>query len=232
LNSIQIFAYGLRNPYKLSWDSKHKELWVGDVGETRIEEIDFISAGKDYGWPLFEGTKCFSSPDCASTVGSNYEGPVVTHPHSCDGTGCLSADAIIGGHWYYGNRVPLLQDKYVYADWSTGSLYALRAPDRNRPHDNPSVQRVVPNFSPKLKNQFNPSVFAKDPDGELMVSNWWTPQIWKISEEVDQRETTTSAYALNEGEEIMPRDWFGVVDETFEDDLNDTTGGGASPARR
>jgi glucose/arabinose dehydrogenase len=113
----EIFAYGLRNPFRFSFDAPSDKLIVGDVGQDHIEEIDVVEPGKNYGWHRKEGTFLFDpatgdatpdpSPDPALTD------PIAEYSHS-DGI------AVLGGHIYRGTAIPALTGKYVFGDLSTG----------------------------------------------------------------------------------------------------------------
>ncbi|MEM7539646.1 MAG: PQQ-dependent sugar dehydrogenase, partial [Chloroflexota bacterium] len=115
----EIFAYGLRNPYRMSFDSVTGMLYTGDVGQNDIEEIDVITSGGNYGWPIKEGTFLFEQNGAAAGVVTQQsagapEGlidPVAEYDHD-EG---LSA---IGGFVYRGSAIPALQGRYVFGDWA------------------------------------------------------------------------------------------------------------------
>jgi len=113
----EIYAYGLRNPYRFSFDSLTGKLLAGDVGQDHVEEIDIINAGNNYGWNLKEGTFRFD-PQTGNV--SNYltglpntlVDPIAEYDHD-DGS------AIIGGYVYHGSAIPELAGKYVFGDFTT-----------------------------------------------------------------------------------------------------------------
>ena len=119
----EIWAFGLRNPWRFSFDRETGELWAGDVGQNRYEEIDLIERGLNYGWNVMEGLHCFS----ASRVRSEAEacqGPGLALPvieYGRDG-GC----SVTGGHVYRGDRLPELTGAYVYGDFCSGKIWALK----------------------------------------------------------------------------------------------------------
>jgi glucose/arabinose dehydrogenase len=113
----EIYAYGFRNPWRFSIDALTGHMWVGDVGETSWEEVDFVVKGGNYGWPLMEGHACFDPPRNCS--GADLLPPSWTYPHD---NGRLS---VIGGYVYRGRRVPDLVGRYIFADWGGRELYAL-----------------------------------------------------------------------------------------------------------
>ncbi|AKA34024.1 PQQ-dependent sugar dehydrogenase [Flagellimonas lutaonensis] len=111
----EIFAFGLRNPWRMSFDDQTGELWSGDVGQGEREEINIIVSGGNFGWKLFEGTFCFSG-DCDDT---GLEPPIFEYNHDA------GDKSITGGFVYRGNAVASLQGKYVYADFISGRIWAL-----------------------------------------------------------------------------------------------------------
>ena len=114
----EIWAYGLRNPWRFSFDRDTGELWVGDVGQNRWEEIDLIRPGGNYGWNVLEGNHCFRPGD-----GCQREG--MTTPiweYSLDGEPC----SVIGGYVYRGSAIPWLKGAYVYGDYCSGKVFGLR----------------------------------------------------------------------------------------------------------
>ena len=112
----EIWAYGLRNPWRFSFDAETEQLWAGDVGQNRYEEVDIIRPGRNYGWNVMEGLHCFA-PACDQT---GLELPVIEYPLT--GGNC----AVTGGYVYRGSRLPSLYDAYVYGDFCSGRIWALR----------------------------------------------------------------------------------------------------------
>lgn len=112
----EIFAFGLRNPWRIAFDRKSGRLWCGDVGQELWEEIDIIEKGRNYGWSSREGTKPFSNRPSLTNVEPTE--PVWEYDH---GVG----KSITGGRIYRGSRLPQLYGKYLYADYVSGGLWAL-----------------------------------------------------------------------------------------------------------
>lgn len=112
----EIYAYGLRNPWRISFDSVTGALWAGDVGDSSLEEIDIIEKGKNYGWPIMEGTQCFEPPTGCDTTG--LELPIWEY-------GRGKGRTLIGGFVYRGSEIPELFGKYIYADFVSGRVWAL-----------------------------------------------------------------------------------------------------------
>ena len=113
----EIWAYGLRNPWRFSFDPETGELWAADVGQNRYEEIDLILPGRNYGWNVMEGSSCFSPPRGCNAEG--LEPPIAEYGR---GDGC----SVTGGYVYRGSRLPSLYGAYVYGDFCSGKIWALR----------------------------------------------------------------------------------------------------------
>lgn len=112
----EIYAYGLRNPWRFSFDPQTGLLWAGDVGQDRREEIDIIQKGKNYGWNIMEGTLCYTPMSGCNETG--LEPPIYDYGHDI-------GNAIIGGFVYRG---PLLHEylgAYIYGDYGSGRIWAL-----------------------------------------------------------------------------------------------------------
>jgi glucose/arabinose dehydrogenase len=119
----EIYAYGLRNPWRFSFDRQRGDLWIGDVGQGAIEEIDYrragTGAGVNFGWNAFEGRSPFSGGGPAR--GRSPVGPVAQYSHAQGGC------SVTGGYVYRGTKVPALRGRYAYADYCTGRLWTMRA---------------------------------------------------------------------------------------------------------
>ena len=143
----EIYAYGLRNPWRFSFDSIAKQLWAADVGQDKTEEIDIIQKGKNYGWNIMEGSYCYNPAS-----GCNPEGlqlPVYEYQHPL-------GESITGGYVYRGTKIPELQGVYVYADFTTGYIWGLVYMDNQE----------AKNFT-LVKTGLNISSFGLDKDQEL-----------------------------------------------------------------
>jgi glucose/arabinose dehydrogenase len=146
----EIWAYGLRNPWRFSFDRQTGDLWIGDVGQNAWEEVDLEPAGSkgglNFGWNLLEGSHPFQpSPDEHETVPPVYE-----YSHS-DG-GCV----VTGGYEYRGKDIPSLAGAYVFADFCLGRLEALRISAGGKPQ--------VVELGPVVENVAS---FGEDATGEL-----------------------------------------------------------------
>lgn len=113
---MEIWAIGLRNPWRMSFDRETGMLWVGDVGQSAREEIDIITRGGNYGWNYREGTIRYTGTPPAGFVGID---PVYDYPRT-DGV------SVTGGLVYRGDRISQLYGAYLFADYGSGNFWALR----------------------------------------------------------------------------------------------------------
>lgn len=148
----EVFAYGLRNTWKFSFDQVTGELWGADVGQGKFEEVDRIVVGGNYGWNVREGMHCYGAATCAS---DGFIDPVVEYDHS-------QGVSITGGYVYRGTKVPALTGKFVYGDFGSGHIWAV---DQTGPSS----------FAPlSLLETTNVqiSTFGQDVDGEIYVVDY------------------------------------------------------------
>ncbi|MGE0080979.1 MAG: sorbosone dehydrogenase family protein [Thiohalomonadaceae bacterium] len=141
----ELWAWGLRNPWRFSFDRGTGELWLGDVGQDQWEEVDVIDRGGDYGWNIREGAHCFQAADCNT---SGLIDPVAEYSHEL---GC----SITGGYVYRGSAIPPLRGGYVFGDYCSGRVWAL----------DPATAR----FTQFLDSDLRIVSFAEDNVGELYV---------------------------------------------------------------
>ena len=145
----EIYAYGLRNPWRFSFDPANDRLWTGDVGQNTYEEIDIVEKGGNYGWNKMEGKHCFEPKSGCNTSGLKL--PI--HEYGRD-----QGLSITGGFVYRGPTLPELEGKYIYADYATRRIWALDHSDINKPVNS---ELFVPDF--------NISSFGVDQDNELYL---------------------------------------------------------------
>jgi glucose/arabinose dehydrogenase len=113
----EIWAFGLRNPWRFSFDSETGLLWAGDVGQGSWEEIDVITGGANYGWNIMEGLHCYSPASGCNQSGLTL--PIAEYDHS------QGRCSITGGYVYRGDQIPSLQGYYIYGDYCSGDIRAL-----------------------------------------------------------------------------------------------------------
>ena len=148
----EIYAYGLRNPWRWSFDSLTGELWVGDVGQGDWEEVDVIESGGNYGWNIREGAHCYP-PGTANCQTVGLIDPITEYPHGL-------GRSITGGFVYRGTQIPDLVGWYVFSDYGSGRIFAIPADSTS--FVEPEVLAVT-----GLANSI--VSFAEDTDGELYV---------------------------------------------------------------
>ena len=160
----EIYAYGLRNPWRFSFDAETGELWAGDVGQNSREEIDIIESGLNYGWNIMEGTNCYpSGSDCEK---EELKLPVYDYSHS-------NGDrSVTGGFIYRGTDIPKLTGLYIYADFISGRIWALDVSDP----DNPENTEI-------FDADFNISSFGVDADNELYITGF-DGNIYRFGDEI------------------------------------------------
>jgi len=148
----EIYAYGFRNPWRWSFDRGSGELWVGDVGQGALEEVDRVVLGGNYGWRCFEGTNSFN-PNCGPNAASSLP-PVAQYGRSV-------GQSITGGYVYRGSAIPALVERYVFADFVTGRIWHVA-------RDTPATLTVTGGFDTGLSI----SSFGEGADGELYVVDY------------------------------------------------------------
>ncbi len=113
----EIYAIGMRNPWRFSRDAVTGTIYCGDVGQDAWEEVDTLAVGKNYGWRCYEGNHTFNTSGCGPI--GNYTFPIAEYPNSG------SDISITGGYVYRGSRVPWLVGRYIYADYGSRKVWKL-----------------------------------------------------------------------------------------------------------
>jgi glucose/arabinose dehydrogenase len=166
----EIWAYGLRNPWRFSFDRLTGDLYIGDVGQNIEEEVDFQTSssagGQNYGWHILEGNLCYN-PSTNCIAPSGYVPPVATYDHGTnDSFGC----AITGGYVYRGIQSPSLQGTYFYGDYCSGKVLGLiKNPNNTWTYD------LITSTSYLI------SSFGQDEQGELYITDYVAGTIYHIS---------------------------------------------------
>jgi glucose/arabinose dehydrogenase len=112
----EIWAYGLRNPWRFSFERGGSRLFCGDVGQDKFEEIDILESGKNYGWNTMEGMHCFNPASGCDMTGLTL--PIAEYSHS-------EGEAVMGGFVYKGSAIPSLAGTYVFGDYISGTIWEL-----------------------------------------------------------------------------------------------------------
>jgi len=131
----EFYAVGFRNPWRFSFDVSTGELWVGDVGQDKYEEINIVTQGGNYGWAYREGAH--AGPRTGPPVGFTSVDPLYEYTH---GSGSLQGNSITGGLVYRGTRITSLTNAYLFADYISGNIWSLH---RNPGGAAPTVQRIT-----------------------------------------------------------------------------------------
>lgn len=162
----EIWAYGLRNAWRFSFDRATGDLWIADVGQNAVEEINRQPAdspgGENYGWRIMEGDACFDPPSGCDTSGLTM--PVVTYTHA-SGLG----RSITGGYVYRGADVPELVGAYVFGDYVSGRIFVAEGSG-----DDWSMRTL-------LEAGFRIAAFGEDEAGELFVADYQAGVLYRFA---------------------------------------------------
>ncbi len=158
----EIWAIGLRNPWRFSVDKPTGKVWVADVGQGKWEEVDIVQGGGNYGWNVMEGNHCYAPANCDPKP---YDPPVFEYDHG-QGT------SITGGHVYRGKQNPSLVGAYVFADYGSGRFWSLHADGKGG--WTPTVLGVLPT---------KPVDIGQDEQGELYAVQLFGATIQRLVED-------------------------------------------------
>ncbi len=163
----EIWAYGLRNPWRFSFDRSTHDLFIADVGQDSWEEVDFQPAGspggQNYGWNVMEGNHCFNPPSNCNSSGLTL--PILEYAHGPgDSIGC----SISGGYRYRGTQNPDLRGIYFYGDFCTGRIWGA------------SEQAGAWTTAELLDTSLSISTFGEDEAGEIYVADYSGGAIYRI----------------------------------------------------
>lgn len=166
----EIFAYGMRNPWGMSFDKETGTLWSGDVGQDLWEEINVIKAGGNYGWSERDGPERLKSREAAPEEGGPYVDPIHAYSHD-------QGISVTGGFVYRGERLPSLQGRYLFGDWGMGKLWALSWDSST---SSPAGLRQI--VGPEADFRINPTVIAMDAKSEPLIFNHYPSTIYTLDE--------------------------------------------------
>jgi glucose/arabinose dehydrogenase len=166
----EIWAYGLRNPWRFSFDSVTGDMYIGDVGQEQWEEINVIPAdsagGKNFGWPETEGFECSKfTPDCDPAL---YIPPVTVYPHTENNqfVGC----SVTAGYTYRGDPASPLYGTYFYSDFCNGTIWTLKRLSDGQWQEGDSLSTTI-----------NASSFGEDVNGELYLTDLNAGRIYRLT---------------------------------------------------
>jgi glucose/arabinose dehydrogenase len=158
----EIWAFGLRNPWRFSFDPLTSRLFAGDVGQDSFEEVDLITRRGNFGWKTMEGNHCFFPSTGCDMTGLIL--PITEYPH--DATG---GTAVIGGFFYRGANIPALVGTYIFGDLSSGHVWSLREDALG------NWQRTL-----MLTHNLTVSAFGRDTAGELYLVDYGNGAILRV----------------------------------------------------
>ena len=168
----EIWAYGLRNPWRCSFDRKTGDLWIGDVGQNTREEIDVIpvgSKGLNFGWRPREGTIATPGVKDETPVETAIE-PIIDYAHD-------QGYSVTGGYVYRGKAIPEMTGWYVYGDFALNRIWAIRPNvDQGQVTEKREITRTL-DANKQLKGI---SSFGEDANGELLICSWKDGRILRI----------------------------------------------------
>ncbi|MEM9723158.1 MAG: PQQ-dependent sugar dehydrogenase [Bacteroidota bacterium] len=168
----EIWALGLRNPFRFSFDRETQDIWIGDVGQNRREELDYLPAdqhrGANFGWKCKEATLDFFADSCPEEGDSVLTAPIFEYVTSASGDGC----SVIGGYVYRGSDFPGMYGVYVFADYCSGKMWTV-TPDPVNTWD--IVDQGV-------FRRFEIATFGENAAGELFLSYLNQGMIYRVKD--------------------------------------------------
>ncbi|WP_257450605.1 PQQ-dependent sugar dehydrogenase [Archangium lipolyticum] len=156
----EIYAWGLRNPWRWSFDRATGELWVGDVGQNALEEVDRVVLGGNYGWRIMEADQCYNPKPCSS---AGLIGPIVQYPRS-------EGASITGGYVYRGTAIPALVGRFIYGDYVSGRIWAVK--------NDPTTGTASPQLL--VDTTFGISSFGELANGEVLLTDINSGKLHKL----------------------------------------------------
>jgi glucose/arabinose dehydrogenase len=172
----EVWALGLRNPWRFSFDRETNDLYIADVGQSLVEEIDFQPAasggGENYGWRIMEGSRCYNPTAGCSTAGLTL--PVAEYDHN---QGC----SVSGGYVYRGPTYRRMQGVYFYGDYCTGRIWALA-----RDGGTWQTQQL-------LDTSYAITTFGEDESGELYLADADSGSLYRVTDRSGPTVTCTAS---------------------------------------
>jgi glucose/arabinose dehydrogenase len=194
----EIWAVGVRNPYRFSFDRQSADLWIADVGQNLWEEVDFQPAasggGENYGWRLMEGSHCYNPPTgCESILG--LTDPIHEYSHSA---GC----SITGGYVYRGAAIPSLAGTYFFADYCSNTVWSFRYDGQAVSEFTDRTAEMAPGGGLSIQSVAG---FGEDGFGEMYIvdrGSTTTGEIYKILPDLSSAEDPPSPRTEKGGAEV------------------------------
>ncbi len=180
----EIFAYGLRNPWRFSFDPETGWLWAADVGQNRQEEIDIIEKGKNYGWNIMEGMLCYQPSTNCDQAG--LELPIWTY-------GRDQGISVTGGYVYRGQKNPELVGKYIYGDYGSGRIWTLSYDDV----DNPVNEELA-------DTDLFISSFGVDSNQNLYICSYQDGKIYQLRPTASSQEESSIGQSMSASSQTTP----------------------------
>lgn len=157
----EIYAYGMRNPWKMTMDRETGKFWIADVGQSTKEEIDILEKGGNYGWKITEGFDCFSPANNCDKTG--LIDPIFDY-------GTNDGRSITGGYVYRGTKLKDIIGHYVYGDYVSGGIWAVKYDETTKTATNKRLTSLIGALSS----------FGEDESGEIFMLNYQTGKIHKL----------------------------------------------------
>lgn len=163
----EVFASGLRNPWRFSFDSKGR-LIAGDVGQDEWEEVTFVPEGANLGWRVMEASHCYDPAKGCESLARGFVGPFVEYDHSL-------GKSVTGGYEYTGRTLPKASGRYFFGDFVSGRIWSVQIPNENPP-------QPISSEGMTLHGQWDIliSTFARDSDGELYVGDYRSGAVYRL----------------------------------------------------
>lgn len=158
----EIYAYGMRNPWRFNFDRRTGKLWAGDVGQNKFEEIDIIEKGGNYGWRIMEANECYRTRACDAAA---LKPPIWNYLQ-----GTETGTSVTGGYVCRDKSLPELAGKYIYGDFVTGNIWAL-----THAHDKALKNELIAKISGGLPS------FGEDSKGNLYVLAYDPGKIYRFT---------------------------------------------------
>ena len=159
----EIFAFGFRNPWGMSFDAEGT-LWLADVGQELAEEINLVEKGGNYGWSYREGMVKYWRRTDEPPADTKFVDPIFVYDHT-------QGISITGGCVYRGEKMPKLKGAYIYGDWGYGRIWALKY-DKAGKKVISNELLINTDLAGKKQAAFQPTAFCEDANHEIMVLDW------------------------------------------------------------